>query len=260
MASFIQTRRQFARTVAALGAASFALPSMAQTSFPTKQVRLYVGASAGGAPDAAARTMGRLLEESWKQSVVIDNKPGISGLLAADATAQAAPDGHSLCMLLDTVLNTVPHLSENLLIDPIKSLKPIGMVGSFPLVLVVNAALPYRTLQQLVAAAKARPGSIDVGSSGPGSSGHVATELFSRAAELKLNHVPYKGGLPALQDTAAGHVASMWSSVGAAMPFIKDGRLISLAVGSDTRFSLLPNVPTFQELGFPRFTAGNWLH
>lgn len=253
-----QTRRQFVATLAAFSA-SCASPSLAQDTFPSGPVRLYVGASAGGAPDGVARTMARLLAELWKNSVVIENRPGVSGLLAAEVTAHAAPDGRTLCMLLDTVLNTVPLLSENVSIDPIKDVKPIGMVGSFPLVLVVNAALPYRNLQQLIAAAKARPGSIDVGSSGAGSSGHVATELFARAAGLKLNYVPYKGGLPALQDTVAGHIPSMWSSVGAAMPFIEDGKLIPLAVGSSERFSLLPNVPTFQEEGFAGFTAGNWL-
>jgi len=252
-------RRQFSSTIAALGTAGWALPATAQTAFPSKTVRLYVGSSAGGAPDAAARTMSRLLAESWKQSVVVENKPGTSGLLAAEATVQAAPDGHSFCMLLDTVLNTVPHLSENIAFDPVKELKPIGMVGSFPLVLVANAGQPYRNLAQLVSAAKANPGSITIGSSGLGSSGHVATETFSRAAGLKLNHIPYKGGLPALNDTAAGHIATMWSSVGAAIPFINSGKLVPMAIASGERFSLLPNALTFNEQGFPGFSAGNWL-
>ena len=231
----------------------------AQNAFPNRPVKLYVGASAGGAPDAVARTMGNLLAERWGYPVVIDNKPGLSGFLAAEVTAQAPPDGHSLCLLLDTVMNTLPLLSTTLSIDPVTQLKPVGMVGSFPLVVVANPSVKFRDLKQLVAAAKTDPTGIDMGSSGVGSSGHVATEIFARMAGIKLNHVPYKGGLPALQGTVAGDIPMMWSSVGAALPFVNSGRLVAIAVASTQRFPLMPDVPTFEEQGYPKFTAGNWL-
>ena len=259
MGKFIVDRRQVTASTAALALAGISPRLLAQAAFPNRAMKLYVGASAGGAPDAMARTMGKLLTEAWGSAVVIDNKPGVSGFLAAEATAQAAPDGYSICLLLDTVLNTVPFLTEKLPIDPVKDLKPIGMVGSFPLVFVSNPSLEYRNMQQVVAAAKANPGRIDVATSGLGSSGHVATELCARATGRKLNHLPYKGGLPALQDVVAGHAPMMWSSVGAALPLVKGGKLLALGVASTERFSLMPTVPTFQEQGFANFTAGNWL-
>lgn len=259
MEQFSRNRRQFIAGMTALGLSGVSVSLVAQSGFPSRPVTLYVGSSAGGAPDAAARTMAKLLGERWGHPMVVDNKPGLSGFLAAEVTAQASPDGHSLCLLLDTVMNTVPFLSGKLSIDPTKDLKPIGMVGSFPLVLVANPSAGFRTLQQLVAAAKANPGRIDCASSGLGSSGHVATELFGHAAGVKLTHVPYKGGLPALQGTVAGDVPIMWSSVGAALPLVKGGRLIAIAVAGAERFSLMPEVPTFQEQGYPNFTAGNWL-
>ena len=252
-------RRQFVSAMAALGLGGVCLPVLAQNAFPNRPVKLYVGASAGGAPDAAARSMAKLLGERWAYPMVVDNKPGLSGFLAAEVTAQSAPDGHSLCLLLDTVMNTVPLMSEKLPVDPLKDLKPIGMVGSFPLVLVANPSTGFRNLQQVVTAAKANAGAIDCASSGIGSSGHVATEMFARAAGVKLNHIPYKGGLPALQGTVAGEVPMMWSSVGAALPLVNGGKLIAIAVASAERFSLMPDVPTFHEQGYPNFTAGNWL-
>ena len=254
-----QSRRNFSLSLAALGSTSLIGQASAQSNYPSRPVRLYVGASAGGAPDAMARTMAKLLAESWGQTVVVDNKPGLSGFLAAEVTAQSAPDGLSVCLVLDTVINTVPLLSEKLNIDPLKELKPIGMVGSFPLVLVSNPTRGYSNLQQVIAAAKANPGKLEIGTSGVGSSGHVATEVLTKAAGITLNHVPYKGGLPAIQDTVAGHIGMMWSSVGAAMPLINTGKLTPLAVGSTERFALLPNVGTVQEQGYPGFTAGNWV-
>ena len=132
------------------------------------------------------------------------------------------------------------------------------MVGSFPLVLVANPSQKFRDLKQLVAIAKAAPSGIDVGSSGVGSSGHVATEIFARTAGLELNHVPYKGGLPALQGTVAGDIPMMWSSVGAALPLVNGGKLVADCGGEHRALSVDADVPTFEEQGYPNFTAGNW--
>ena len=188
-----QNRRRFLATMAAVGLSGAFARVHAQNAFPNRPVKLYVGASAGGAPDAVARTMGNLLAERWGYPVVIDNKPGLSGFLAAEFTAQAPPDGHSLCLLLDTVMNTLPLLSTTLSIDPITQLKPIGMVGSFPLVVVANPSVKFRDLKQLVMAAKADPAGIDVGSSGVGSSGHVATEIFARTAGSEVESCALQG-------------------------------------------------------------------
>lgn len=149
--------------------------------------------------------MAKLLGDSWGQTMVIDNRPGVSGLLAADLTRQAPGDGHTLGLLLDSVIHTVPFLTEKLPLDPLRDLKPIAMVGSFPLVLIGHTGLKYRNLKEPVAQAQANPGGIDYASSAIGGSGHLAMEMFARSAGIKLNHVPYKGGIPALQVLRPGH-------------------------------------------------------
>ena len=254
------SRRTFTAASAALAAGGAVFTGRARAqAFPSKPVRLYVGASAGGAPDLTARTMSKILGDSWGQPIVVDNRPGVSGLLAGELTSQAPPDGHTLCLLLDSVLNTVPFLTDKMPIDPIKDLKPIAMAGGFPLVLIAHPSAKLRNLQELSAAAKAAPGKLNYASSGLGSSGHLAMEMFARTAGLKLNHIPYKGGIPALQDTIAGQIPLLWGSVSACLQPIQAGKVVALAVGSAERFVLLPNVPTAAEQGYPGFTAGNWM-
>jgi len=259
-ARYTLSRRRFsaAAFIAAASASSLS-PARAQGAFPNRPIKLYVGASAGGAPDATGRAMAKILGDSWGQPIVVDNRPGVSGLLAAELTTQAAPDGHTLCLLLDSVLNTVPFMASNLSIDPLKDLKPIAMVGSFPLVLIAHPNVKYKNLQQLVAEARANPGKIDYASSGLGGSGHLAMEMLARQAGVKLNHVPYKGGIPALQDVVAGHIPLLWGSAAASIPLVKSGKVIALGIGSPTRFAMAPEIPTGIEQGFAGFTAGNWM-
>lgn len=231
-----------------------------QTQWPRQPVKLYVGASAGGAPDTAARLMAKMLQETWGQPLVIDNRPGAAGLLAGEVTAQAAPDGHSLALVLDSVIVNLPLLStDKLPIDTLTDLKPVSQVGAFPLILIANAGVKYRNLREFIAAAKAAPGKIDYASSGIGSSVHLAMEVLQKQGGFEVHHVPYKGGIPGLQDTIAGHVAMMWSSITAAIAPLQSGKVIALGVGSAERFPLLPNVPTVAEQGFPGYTASNWM-
>ena len=231
-----------------------------QPAWPRQPVKLFVGASPGGAPDTAARLMGKLLQETWGQPLVIDNRPGAAGLLAGELAAQAPADGYALCLVLDSVIINLPLLSaDKLPIDTLTDLKPVAQVGSFPLILVANPNLKYKTLREFIVAAKAAPGKIDYASSGVGAAVHLAMERLQRQGGFEVHHVPYKGGIPGLQDTMAGHVAMIWSSITAALSPMQSGKVIALGVGSAERFPLLPNVPTVAEQGFPGYTASNWM-
>ena len=255
----LYSRRAFTLTGASLTTMA-SLPVFAQSGFPNRPVKLYVGASAGGGPDATARSIADGLKPVWGQSVVVDNRPGAAGVLAAELTAQAAPDGHTLCLLLDSVLTTVPFVTDKMPVDPLKDLKPIAMVGGFPMVLVANpSVVKYRNLREFAAEARDKPGKIDYASSGVGGPGHLAMETFSGMTGISVNHVAYKGGLPALQDVLAGHIPLMWSSIFAALPSLQSGRLVALGIGSSDRFPLAAGVPTAIEQGYAGFTAGNWL-
>lgn len=259
---FAPQRRQllaYGATALASACAGMSLPAAAQGAYPNRSVKLYVGASSGGVPDVTGRALSRILGDIWGQPIVVDNRPGVSGLLAAELTSQAPGDGYTLGLLLDTVITTVPFMADKLSMDPLTDLRPIALLGGFPLILVANPNVKYRTLQELMAQAKANPGKIDYASSGLGSSGHLAMELLTRSAGVSMTHVPYKGGIPALQDVVAGQVPMIWGSLGACAPLMQAGKVIALAIGSPERFSLQPSVPTAAEQGFPGFTAGAWM-
>lgn len=254
------SRRVALQRLAALSVAGRARPANAQAmAWPRQPVRLLVGASPGGAPDAMARLMARLLQDLWGQPLVIDNRPGAAGLLAAEMTATAPADGHVLGLLLDSVIVNQPLVLDKLPLDPGRDLRPVTLVGTFPLILVAHPAAGFRTLRDVLAVARAHPGQIDYGSSGVGSTVHLAMEVLQRSAGVKLSHVPYKGGIPALQDVLAGHIPLMWSSITAALPLLQADRLVALGMGSAERFVLLPQVPTIAEQGYPGYTAGNWV-
>lgn len=239
---------------------TIAVPVAAQqAAYPNRPVKLLVGASPGGAPDMVARLMARILGESWGQTLVIENKPGVAGMLAADQASKAPADGYEIGMVLDSVIVNLPFLSEKMPFNTLTDLKPVAMVASFPLILIANPNQKFKTLKEFLAEARANPGKINYGSSGLGSSVHLAMEVLQRNAGVQVTHVPYKGGIPALQDVIAGHVPLMWSSVTAAVPLLKSGKIIALGIGSPERFPLLPDVPTVAEQGFAGFSASNWL-
>lgn len=259
MQTFNRTRRHLIVGTSALAATGLAPFVRAQGGFPNRPVKLYVGASAGGAPDAVARSLSNLLGPKWGQPIVVENRPGVAGLLAAESASRAAPDGHELALVLDSPIVSLPFMLAKMSMDPMQDLRPVALMASFPLSLIAHPSVPYRDLRGMVAAAKAAPGKVDYASSGVGSSGHLAMETLQTAAGIKMNHLPYKGGIPALNDVVAGHVPLLWGSVTACAPQVRAGKVVALAVGSRERAPLLAEVPTAIEQGFTNYTAGNWL-
>jgi tripartite-type tricarboxylate transporter receptor subunit TctC len=226
-------------------------------AFPDKPVRLVVPYSAGGSTDLISRALGQKLSEMWGQTVVIDNRPGGSTIIATDIVAKSAPDGYTL-LVTTTSFTIVPSLTDRLPYDPAKDFEPITLINTTPLVLVVNPGVPAKSVKELIALAKARPGELNFGSAGSGGSNHLAGELFNVMAGVKIVHVPYKGNAPALNDLVGGHVDIVFNGLTSAVPLIKAGRLRPLAVTSLTRSSALPDIPTLDELGLKGFQAVAW--
>jgi tripartite-type tricarboxylate transporter receptor subunit TctC len=229
----------------------------AQTPYPTKTVRLMVGANAGGGTDIVARMLAEKLAESMKGTFVVENKPGASNTIAGDLTAKAPPDGHTILVATNTGQAIAPHLLR-LGFDPIKDLIPIGLVVNVPNVLVVGASVPVNSVAELIAAMKARPGEFKYASSGVGSTQHIAGEAFDAAAGVKGMHVPYKGSAQAHLDIIGGNVQMMFDTTSSAMGQIKAGKFKPLAVTSERRSSELPDVPTLAEAGLPGFDMTTW--
>lgn len=233
------------------------LAAGAQTTYPTKPVRLMVGANAGGGTDIVARMLADKFSEQLKGTFLVENKPGASNTIAADLTAKAPADGHTLLVATNTGQAIAPHLLK-LSFDPIKDLTPLGLVVSVPNVLVVGASVAVSSVQELIALMKAKPGEFKYGSSGVGSTQHIAGEAFDMAAGVKGVHVPYKGSAQAHLDIIAGNVQMMFDTTSSAMGQIKAGKFKALAVTSDRRSSELPNVPTLAEAGLPGFDMTTW--
>lgn len=245
------------RLLLALPALLVLKTASAQTPYPTKTVRLMVGANAGGGTDIVARMLAEKLAESMKGTFVVENKPGASNTIAADLTAKAPPDGHTILVATNTGQAIAPHLLK-LGFDPIKDLIPIGLVVNVPNVLVVGASVPVNSVAELIAAMKAKPGEFKYASSGVGSTQHIAGEAFDVAAGVKGLHVPYKGSAQAHLDIIGGNVQMMFDTTSSSMGQIKAGKFKPLAVTSDRRSSELPDVPTLAEAGLPGFDMTTW--
>ena len=226
-------------------------------AYPSKPVRLMVGASAGGGTDIIARMLAEKFAESFKGTFVVENKPGASNTIAADLAAKAPADGHTLLVATNTGQAIAPHLLK-LNFDAIKDLVPVGLVVSVPNVLVVGMAVPATTVGELVALMKAKPGEFKYASSGVGSTQHIAGEAFDMAAGVKGVHVPYKGSAQAHLDIISGNVQMMFDTTSSAMGQIRAGKFRPLAVTSDRRSSELPDVPTMAEAGVPGFEMTTW--
>ena len=233
------------------------VPASAQTPYPTKPVKLMVGANAGGGTDIVARMLAEKMAEGLKGSFVVENRPGASNTIAADLTAKAAPDGHTLLVATNTGQAIAPHLIK-LAFDPIKDLTPIGLVVTVPNVLVVGTGVTANTVQELVAQMKAKPGDFKYASSGVGSTQHIAGEGFDLAAGVKSVHIPYKGSSQAHLDLIGGNVQMMFDTTSSAMGQIKAGKFKPLAVTSSQRSAELPNVPTLAEAGVSGFEMSTW--
>jgi tripartite-type tricarboxylate transporter receptor subunit TctC len=227
--------------------------------YPEKIVRLVVPFPPGGPTDTAARIISQKMSEGLKQPVVVENRPGASGMLGAETVAKSAPDGYTVMMLATPTL-LVPHLTNRKGLDLFKDFTPIGAAYDLPIVMVVNPqTMPDVTgLQQFIAKAKAKPGALNYTSAGNGSFGHLSTELLKNLGQFDIQHIPYKGSAPAIQDILGGQVPMMFSDMIAALPHIKAGKLRPIAVGSGKRVSFTPDVKTVAEQGFPAFDAAAW--
>jgi tripartite-type tricarboxylate transporter receptor subunit TctC len=233
-------------------------PAWAQgTDWPTRPIRMLVGYPAGGANDLVARSIAARLSESLKQAVVVENKTGAAGTIAADAAKAAAPDGYTLYMMSSAQV-LAPSVRKNVAFDPVTDFKPIVLCASAPYFLVVHKSVPSQTIGEFVALAKGKPGKINYASSGVGAGPHLTSSLFMTVAGVDLNHVPYRGDADALIDLTSGRVESAFMSVSVTYPHIKSGTLRALAVSSAERSPILPNVPTVAESGYPGFDMDAW--
>jgi tripartite-type tricarboxylate transporter receptor subunit TctC len=237
---------------------ALATPAAWPADYPTRPVSLVLAFPPGGASDVLARILGRKLEQVLDQPVVIDNRPGAGGNIAADIVAHAAPDGYTLLLGNNSILATNAALYQKINFDPVKDFAPIGLVGLQANILVVNPAVPAKSLAELIALAKANPGKLNYASSGHGLAAHLAGELFKSEAKINLVHVPYKGAAPALQDVIAGHVQMMFATASSVVSHIQEGKVRALAVTTLKRTALFPDLATMDELGLKGFDATTW--
>ena len=247
--------------LAILGAAVLAfLPVQfaAAQKYPTRPIRMIVPYPPGGANDLLGRMVGQKLAEAYGQQVIIDNRGGASGIVGAELGAKAAPDGYTLLFAGAALLAMNPALLVKLPYQPLKDFAPVSMVGSTPFMLVTNLALPVKSVQDLVALAKAKPGQLNFASAGAGGPGRLAAELLKSMSGIDMMHVPYNGGGPALSATISGEVQLFFSTIGAVWPLVKDGKLRGIAVTSLKRSAVVPDFPTIAESGVPGYEISNW--
>jgi tripartite-type tricarboxylate transporter receptor subunit TctC len=239
-------------------ATALLVPGVFAQDYPNKPIRLIVPFGAGGGSDYVGRLVAQKLTEQMGQSVVVDNRPGAASLLGTELAARAAPDGYTL-LLADSGFTINPAYYKNTKYDPLKDFDPITVVAETPYLLVVNPALPYAgSLKEFIAAAKAQPGAINIGSAGNGSGTHLSGELFKLRAGLNLTHVPYKSAGASVADVVSGQIQSSMSSAPPALPLVKAGRLKILGSAAAKRTALLPDVPTFAESGVRDVVVTNW--
>ncbi len=234
------------------------LPAFAQAPFPSKPITMVVGFAPGGGTDTAARIIAKKLTENIGQNVIVENKSGAGGNIAANQVSKAAPDGYTIILTAPGSVAVAPHQNSNLPYDPRTDLTPITMAVVFPNVLVVHPTVPAKNIAEYIKLSITKPGSLSYGSSGIGNAGHLAGELFKIVTKADITHVPYKGGGPAMADLLGGQVPSVFASAPSAVPQIKAGKIRALATTGATRSTFLPEVPTVAEAGFPGFEATNW--
>jgi tripartite-type tricarboxylate transporter receptor subunit TctC len=232
--------------------------ALAQEAWPSKPIRIVVPFAAGGTSDVLARLIGEKLQASLKQTVLVENKAGAGGVIGADAVAKSPADGYTL--LLGTISSHAinPALQAKMPYNATTDFAHVILLGSVSNVLLVGASQPYKTVPELIAAAKKSPGSLSFASAGQGSSQHMSGEMFKLLTGTDITHVPYKGSAPAIQDVVGGQVPMSFETVTVAVPHIQSGKVRALAVTSAQRSAALPNVPSLQEAGVPGFDVASW--
>ncbi len=242
----------------ALGAALLGVAwSAAAQPYPSKAIRFVVPQSAGSATDMVAREIGHKLNERLGQPVTIDNRAGAGGIIGVEQVAKAPADGYTIAIVSGT--HTVnPSIRRNMPYDAIKDFAPITLATAQPYLLVAHPSLPVKTVKELVALARARPGQINFASSGTGTLGHLGIELLKITARIDMTHIPYKGIVPAMTDLMGGHVSLLFPTLVSGLPQVKGGRLTGLAVSTVKRAAIAPDIPTVAEAGFPGYDVSGW--
>ncbi len=233
---------------------SGALPAQ---GYPAKAIRVVVPYAPGGATDLTARLVGQKMQETMKQNVLVDNRPGAGGVIGADIVAKAAPDGYTVLIAVPAEIAILPHL-QTMPYNVARDLAPVSLAAVTPLILVVHPSLPVRSVKDLIAFARARPGQLAYASAGTGGVQHLSGELLKITMKLDMAHVPYKGAGPVMPDLIGGHVPMFFSGMPPAMPHVKAGKLRALAVTTTRRSPAAPDVPTMAEAGVPGFDISNW--
>ena len=251
-------RTLFALGLLAVAAVVAAPAARAQDNYPNRPVTLVVPVPPGGAADFIARLVGRKLSDALGQPVVISNRGGASGTIASDNVAKSTPDGYTLLLNSITTHGIGPHLYTSLPYDSVKDFTPIALVANLPLIMTINAEHPMKSVKEVIAFAKANPGKLSFASSGNGGAPHLAGELFQNVAGIKMLHVPYRGSGPAVIDVGAGRVDIMFDAVPSLLPLIQAGKLRPLAAASAARNPIVPDAPTFAELGIKGMEISLW--
>ncbi len=233
-------------------------PLFAAEEYPTRPIRMIVPFPPGGGNDLLARSISQPLSQAIGQQVVVDNRGGAGGQIGATLAAAAAPDGYTIFLGSIGNLTFLPVLQSKLQYEPVRDFAPVTLLATSPFILVVNPAVPAKSVKELIALAKAQPGKLNYGSAGPGSSLHMTGELFKLDAGADITHIPYKGTAPALVDLLAGQVQMLFSTMPSVVPHVKSGKLRALGVSSAKRTAVVPDVPTIAEAGVPGFEVLNW--
>jgi tripartite-type tricarboxylate transporter receptor subunit TctC len=239
-------------------AAALICSAAAAQQYPSRPIRMVAATSAGGITDHLARVAAFNLTQALRQNVIVDNRPGATGTVAVDLVSKAAPDGYTLLTVAGGNIVITPFLYRSLPVDPVNALAPVFNIAGAPQLLVVTGGLPVKDLRELVALAKAKPGSVNYASAGLGSTTHLAADHFARLAGVELVHVPYKGVGPALADLIAGRVQMLSVGLGPVQSHLKSGSLKALAVASKRRLDALPDLPTSAEAGVPGYEMTTW--
>jgi tripartite-type tricarboxylate transporter receptor subunit TctC len=248
----------FHRLLFSLGACALAAPPVWPQNFPSHPIRFVIPFAPGGPADVSARTLAVKLTETLGQNIVIDNRPGGGGIVAAEIVARARPDGHTILLCSTSVMVINPIVTPDVPYNALRDFAPVSLVSSSPYLLLTHATFPATSVKELVAIAKAKPGTLNFGSAGIGSTSHLVAEIFRSMAGIAMTHVPYKGSALAATDLMAGQLQVLFESVSSALPNVNSGRLRALGISTLKRFALTPQVPPIAESGVPGYQAATW--